>query len=243
MRDWNGKRYWVIGASEGLGRALAQVMSRAGVELVLSARSEDRLHELAGELPGRSQVVPLDAADSASVRRAAAAAGEIDGLVWLAGAYWPMKATEWDADKAETIVDTNLTGAVRAIGAVLPGMVAKGAGHIVLTGSISGFRGLPGAVGYSASKAGLYSLAETMYLDLKDSGVEVQIVNPGYIHTRLTEKNDFRMPAMMEPEQAAREMFEHIGTDSFAKSFPFWFSLLFRATPFLPMWAYRGLFG
>ena len=240
MREFRGRRYWLVGASEGLGRALAHRMAGAGAELVLSARNADRLAELAGELPG-ARPVPVDVADAASVRAAAEAAGPVDGLVWLAGVYWPMRAQDWDAARAEAMCDVNFTGCVRVLGQVLPGMVARGAGHVVLTGSLSGFRGLPGAVGYGASKAAVMSLAETLRADLKGSGVEVQLANPGFIRTRLTAKNEFRMPFLMEPEEAADRMFTLMRTRRFAANFPRGFGAMFRAAQFLPDWAWFRL--
>jgi short-subunit dehydrogenase len=242
MKNWTGKRYWLVGASEGLGLSLAQVMSRAGAEVILSARNADRLAEAVASLPGKARALPCDVADSASVRAAAESLGEVDGVVYLAGVYWPMKAQDWDADKVEAMCDINFTGCARAIGAVLPGMVKRGSGHVVICGSLSGFRGLPGAVGYAASKAGVMSLAESLYADLRGTGVEVQVANPGFIRTRLTDKNDFSMPFLMEPELAAREMFEHMNADAFKKSFPLAFSWLFRLSQFLPDWAYYRLF-
>lgn len=234
MRDWQGKRYWLVGASEGLGRALAHVMSRAGVELVLSARGAERLEALAAELPGRAECVTVDVGDRASVEAAAERAGRLDGVIYMAGAYWPMPARQWDAAKVETMCDTNFTGAARVLGAVMPGMIARDAGHVVLVASLSGFRGLPGSIGYSSSKAGVMHLAESMHADLRRTGVQVQLVNPGFVRTRLTDKNAFRMPFLMEPDPAARAIFEHMGTDRFKRSFPFLFSLVFRLGQFLP---------
>ena len=242
MRQWLGKRYWLVGASEGLGRALAERMSRAGVELVLSARNTERLQALAESLPGKASIVPVDVSDMQSVRDAAKAAGEIDGVVYLAGVYWPQPVQAWDAEQVAAMCDINFTGAARVLGAVVPAMVARGSGHVVLTGSLAGFRGLPGAIGYGASKAGLMSLAESMQADLRGSGIEVQLVNPGFIRTRLTEKNDFTMPFIMEPEAAAALMFDHMGTEKFKKSFPAFFSRVFRFSQFLPDWAYYRLF-
>jgi short-subunit dehydrogenase len=242
MRDWSGKRYWLVGASEGLGRALAHVMSRAGVELVVSARSEERLQELVAELQGRAGYVPIDIADRENVHAAAREVGEVDGVVFLAGAYWPMNAREWDADRVETMFDINLTGAARLLGAVVPGFVARDAGHIVLTGSLSAYRGLPGAIGYSASKAGLFSLAESLDGDLKDTGVEVQIINPGFIRTRLTDKNDFHMPGLMEAEDAARVFFARMDAGGFSGHFPWGFGMIFRLSQLLPHGLYRRLF-
>jgi short-subunit dehydrogenase len=232
--DWVGKRYWLVGASEGLGADLAKIMAAAGVDLVLSARNEARLGEVAASLPRRAEIVPCDVSDMDSVRRAAQATGEIDGVVYLAGLYWPMSAGQTDTDKAVQMCDVNLTGAMRVIGTVLPAMVARDHGHVVITGSLAGFRGLPGAVGYAASKAGVMSLAESLYADLRGSGVRVQLANPGFIRTRLTAQNQFNMPSIMEPEAAAREMFEHMTAGGFKKSFPLGFSLLFRIGQILP---------
>ncbi len=233
---------WLVGASEGLGRALALKLSKTGCEVIVSARNAERLEDLVAGLPGRARAVACDVADAESVRKAAAEVGEIDGMVYLAGLYWPMKATEWDAGKVETMVDVNLTGAARVIGEVLPGMLARKRGHIVLTGSLSGFRGLPGAVGYGATKAGIMSLGETMRIDLKGTGVAVQNANPGFVRTRLTDKNEFRMPFLMEPEDAAEHMMALMRSDRFSSSFPWAFGAWFRFSQFLPDWLYYRIY-
>ena len=243
MTDWQGKTYWLIGASEGFGAALARQLSKVGVKVILSARDEDRLKAVADSLPGPARILPLDVTDSAAVTRAAEEAGEIDGMIYLAGAYWPFGANDWNAEQAETMGDVNFLGCMRCVGAVLPGMKARGTGHIVLTGSLTAYGGLPGAAPYVATKAGIMALAESLRCDLQGSGIKVQLINPGYIRTRLTDKNDFRMPGIMEPEEAARITFEHMNSDDFARAFPTWFSLVFRGARFLPGWLYFRLFG
>ena len=242
MKTWTNKRYWLVGASEGLGLALAQIMSRAGVDLILSARTPETLEQAAATLARPARILPCDVGDTASVQGAAAQLGPIDGVVFLAGVYWPTTAQAWDAQAVETMCNINLTGCARVIGAVMPGLVAQGSGHVVITGSLSGFRGLPGAIGYAASKAGTMSLAESMYCDLRGGPITVQLANPGFIRTRLTAKNDFTMPYIMEPEVAARAMWEHMNTDAFKNSFPTLFSWFFRLGQFLPDWAYYRLF-
>ena len=243
MTDWQGKRYWLVGASEGLGAALAHKINAAGAEVIVSARNAERLEELVTQLPGRARALAMDVRDDASVTEAARQVGEIDGLVYLAGVYWPMPSTEWQAEEVTAMADVNFTGAVRILGAVIPGMVARDAGHVVLTGSLSGFRGLPGAIGYTASKAGVMNLAESMRADLWRTGVRVQLANPGFIKTRLTDKNTFKMPFIMSPEDAAQKMFELMCDDSaFQRHFPRLFSYLFRLSRFLPDWAYYRLF-
>ena len=241
--NWAGKRYWLVGASEGLGLALARVMAQAGADLVLSARSGDRLAAAVGTLSRPARAVVCDVADGASVRAAAAEIGPVDGVVFIAGVYTPMAAQEWDPAAVEAMCDVNFTGCARVMGAVVPAMVARGAGHVVITGSLSGFRGLPGAIGYAASKAAVMALAESMYCDLRGSGVRVQLANPGFIRTRLTDKNDFAMPMLMEPEQAAAAMFSLMQTDAFKANFPRSFSWLFRGANFLPDWAYYRTLG
>jgi NADP-dependent 3-hydroxy acid dehydrogenase YdfG len=242
VRTFKDKTYWLVGASEGLGRALAMKLSKTGCEVIVSARNTDRLQGLVDELPGRARAVACDVTDRESVARAAAEAGPVDGMIFLAGVYWPVKATEWDAEKVEAMADVNFTGAARVLGAVLPGMVERGRGHIVLTGSLSGFRGLPGAVGYGASKAAVMSLGETLRLDLRGTGVMVQNANPGFIRTRLTDKNDFHMPFLMEPDDAAERMMALMRSDRFSSSFPFAFGSWFRFSQFLPDWLYYRLY-
>jgi NADP-dependent 3-hydroxy acid dehydrogenase YdfG len=240
--EWQGKRYWLVGASDGLGKALAHILSRAGAEVIVSARGEEKLKAVVAELPGKASYQTIDISDNESVAAAAAAVGDIDGVVLLAGVYWPFGAKDWNADQATAMADINFTGFVRVLGQVVPQFVAKDAGHIVITSSLTGFRGLPGSIGYTASKAATMSLAECIYADLRKTGIKVQIANPGFIKTQLTEKNDFKMPFIMETDVAAREMFEHMNDSAFKKSFPRLFSLVFRGAQFLPDWLYYRVF-
>ncbi len=234
MTQWQGKRYWLVGASDGLGAALAKQLSRAGAEVILSARSGGKLEDVVNNLPGKAQFVKLDVADADSVAQAAEQIGQVDGVIYLAGVYWPFSAKHWNAEQGNAMADINFTGLMRVMGQVVPQMVKRDEGHIVITSSLAAYRGLPKSIGYSASKAATLSLAESMYADLRKTGVKVQVVNPGFIKTQLTDKNNFEMPFLMEADDAAREVFEHMNTDKFKKSFPFMFSMLFRAAQFLP---------
>ncbi|WP_299956551.1 SDR family NAD(P)-dependent oxidoreductase [uncultured Roseobacter sp.] len=242
MKNWNGKRYWLVGAGDGLGAALATRLSTAGAHVIVSSRSEDKLKALVDALPSDGSYQTVDVADDQSVKAAAEAVGPVDGVVFLAGVYWPFPAQEWNAGQATAMADINFTGLMRVMGAVVPGMVRRDAGHIVITGSLSGFRGLPGSIGYTASKAGTMSLAECMYADLRQTGVQVQVANPGFIKTQLTDKNDFKMPFLMTPEEAAEYMFKHMNSDRFKLSFPRLFSLVFRGSQLLPDWLYFRIF-
>ena len=242
MRSFGGKRYWLVGASEGLGKALAKQLSDEGAHVILSSRSKDRLCEISNYLQGSSSVVDVDVADESSVRLAVQKVGTLDGIVLLAGLYWPMRATEWQQEQVVQMADVNFTGFLRVLGMVVPEMVERDDGHIVITGSLAGFRGLSGAIGYGASKAAVMSLAESMYADLKNTGVDIQLVNPGFIRTRLTDKNNFSMPFIMEPEEAATRMLAHMRSDKFKLNFPTGFSWIFRLSQFMPDWLYYRLF-
>ncbi len=238
----SGKRIWIIGASSGLGAALARALSAEGASLLLSARSEEPLQELAGEL-AEAQVIPFDVTDAAATAKAAKAAGAPDVLVYCAGFYEPVEATDWQSEAVVKMADTNFTGALRVLGAALPAMLARGSGQITLIGSLSGFRGLPGAVGYGASKAGLMHLAENLRADLKGTGLTVQRVNPGFIATRLTEKNEFDMPQIMSPEAAAERVVVAMKSGRFSTSFPAPFAWLFTAGRALPLGLWQRIFG
>ncbi|MES0862159.1 SDR family NAD(P)-dependent oxidoreductase [Ruegeria sp. SCPT10] len=240
MSSFDGKTYWIVGASEGLGRALAEALSRRGAHLILSARNADRLADICASLPN-ARAVPFDVTDLDAVRRAVAEVGAVDGLVYNAGAYEPMRSADWDTEAVLAMTDVNYTGALRVLGETVPSFVRTGRGDITLIGSLSGYRGLPAAVGYAASKAALVSLAETMRFDLAGTGVTVRIVNPGFIKTRLTEKNNFKMPMLMTAEDAADRVIKAMSRRRFRTDFPAPFSWVIRLLDYLPDWLiYRG---
>lgn len=237
-----GKCYWIVGASEGLGRALAQSLHAAGAQLVLTARNADRLADLAATLPN-AVALAVDVTDPASVARAATQLPPLDGMIYCVGLYEPMRAQDWNQATVLAIAAANFTGALHVLGHVLPNFIARNSGHLVLIGSLAGFRGLPRAMGYGASKAALMHLAETLHADLRKTGVKVQLCNPGFIRTRLTAKNSFAMPFIQSPEEAAAEILRAMRGNRFETSFPRLFAALFRAARLLPNWAYFRLFG
>jgi short-subunit dehydrogenase len=241
MPDLAGRRYWLVGASEGLGRELAHALDAQGASLVLSARSADRLEALARDLrDGRA--LPMDVTDPKSVSDAAKNAQDIDGVIYNAGAYDPVSAKDWQPDAVRRMAEVNFVGALNVLAEVVPGFVTQGKGHIVLIGSLSGFRGLPGAIGYGASKAALMHLAENLRIDLRGTAICVQRINPGFINTRLTAKNDFTMPQIMEPEDAASQVLRAMKSGRFSTSFPAPFSWLFTLGQHLPLGLFHRLF-
>ena len=238
---FRGKTYWIIGASEGLGRELAYQLGISGANLILSARNEARLHDLAASLNNASPL-QLDVSDRSSVSRACADLPPVDGVIYCAGSYDPMAAKDWHADAFETMAAVNFLGAARVLGNILPNFIERNRGHVVLIGSLAGFRGLPSAIGYGATKAALMHLAENIYADLRGTGVTVQIINPGFIKTRLTRKNSFHMPQIMPADEAARHVIRAMKSKRFSTSFPRPFAWMFTWGRFLPSALFYRLF-
>lgn len=244
--DWRGKHVWIVGASTGIGAALAEELARRGAILTLSARSADKLQAVLAQLSGGGhQAAPLDITDPQSIATAVAqiAAGQkrIDVVVLNAGAYAPMRAWAIDRDSAELQISTNLTGTVDCLAAILPTLLAQGAGHIAIVASVAGYRGLPQALIYGATKAALINLAETLHLDLGPRGIKVQVINPGFVATPLTAGNDFKMPALISAEAAARAMADGMLTDRFEIHFPKRFTRVLKLLRLLPYGLYFRL--
>ncbi len=211
ITEWSGKAVWLVGASSGIGAALAKRLAAAGARVLASARHPDALADLATQsngMPGNILPVQLDATDPASIERAmkqvaTLTGGTLDMVVYCAGHYQSMRATEMDLSQMLKHIDVNQVGALRVLDAVLPGMLARRHGHVCLVSSVAGYRGLPQSLAYGPTKAALTNLAENLYLDLQDHGVDVSVVHPGFVQTPLTAQNGFHMPALISPEQAA----------------------------------------
>ena len=236
ITDWNGKTVWIVGASTGIGRATAQALHARGARVVVSARKAEALAAFAQRHPG-SRALPLDATNAAALRTAAAqllAQGPLDCVVYCAGHYQSMRANAMDVGEMVRHVEVNYLGALHLLDAVLPAMLARGAGHISLVGSVAGYRGLPQSLAYGPTKAALINLAETLYLDLHDKGIGVSIINPGFVQTPLTADNAFDMPALLTPEQAATAIVNGWQRGAFEIHFPKRFTLWLKALRVLP---------
>jgi NAD(P)-dependent dehydrogenase (short-subunit alcohol dehydrogenase family) len=236
ITDWNGKTVWIVGASTGIGRATAQALHARGARVVVSARKAEALTAFARKHPG-SRALPLDATDAPAIRAAAAqllAQGPLDCVVYCAGHYQAMRADAMDVGEMVRHVEVNYLGALHLLGAVLPAMLARGAGHISLVGSVAGYRGLPQSLAYGPTKAALINLAETLYLDVHDKGIGVSIINPGFVRTPLTADNTFDMPALLTPEQAATAIVNGWQRGAFEIHFPKRFTLWLKALRVVP---------
>ncbi|EEX13137.1 short-chain dehydrogenase/reductase SDR [Citreicella sp. SE45] len=212
------ERIWIVGASEGIGAELARAYASRGASLVISARSEDKLQALADEIG--AEAVPADVSDPQSLATAAeriAAGGLLDRAITLAALYDPGKVLEIDPEFAAKIVSVNLTGSFHFARTAAP--LLREGGDLVLTGSVAGYVGLPQGQIYSASKAGVISLAETLRAELAP-GIRVRMISPGFVATRLTEKNSFEMPAVLQPEDAAQRIVRGLDGRRFEVHFP-----------------------
>ena len=236
---------WVTGASGGIGRAVCLRLAAEGWEVHATARSAEKLAELAAEAKGPGRIVPQpgDVGDLPRMREivAAATAERPMALALLnAGIYLPMRAQDFDADKARQTFDVNLTGVTNGLDPVLKHMIANRKGHVAVTASVAGYRGLPQAAAYSATKAGLIAMCESLALDLIDCGVRISVVNPGFVETEATSVNDFEMPFLMKPEAAAKRIVEGLKRPGFEIVFPRRFAMFLRVVGWLPnQWYFR----
>ncbi len=231
--SFDGKRIWIIGASSGIGAALARELAGQGARLVLSARDAQALRELAGDCP-EAEVVPLDLAERATLDAAAqriSEGGPLDAMVCTAALYDPARVVDLDPDKTAALVQVNVTGTL-LVAQRAPKVLREG-GQLVLFGSVAGYVGLPKGQAYSATKAAIINLAETLRVELAPK-VDVRLVCPGFVRTRLTDKNDFKMPAMIEPEQAARDIAKGMAGRAFEIHFPKRFTYALKLLRLLP---------
>ena len=243
IRDWKDKRCWIVGASTGIGAALADALAAKGARVALSARRAGPLHEMAARHgKGRALALPLDITDAPALEKAAAAItgawGGIDLVVLMAGEYKPMRAWQLDLGAARSMVEVNLMGYYNALAAVVPRFMEQKSGAIALVSSVAGYRGLPKSLVYGPTKAAVINLAEALYLDLNPKGIGVCVVNPGFVRTPMTDQNDFKMPALIEPEEAAREIVAGLQDGDFEIHFPKRFTRVLKTLRLLPYGSY-----
>ena len=237
-----GKVAWVVGGSSGIGAAVARELVSRGATVAVSARRKDRLEAVAG---GNMLVLPADVTDAASVAAAAARVreelGPIDLAVLSAGYWEQMDTSHWDTELFDRHMQVNLTGMSNAIAAVLPGMLQQRSGTIAGIASVAGYRGLPGAEAYGASKAAQINLLESLRIHLARTGVQVTTVCPGFVRTDLTARNNFPMPFIIDAGQAARSICNGLERDRAEIVFPARMALLAKAARIVPVRAWTAL--
>ena len=245
IRDWSSRIVWVIGASTGIGLALGRALVRQGAQVCVSSRRLDALED--GFPESDVLKVICDIREPGAVRQALAqqsARSRIPDVVfWVAGDYKPLHSAQFDPAVARDLIETNLNAAFDGLSALCEawGLGAPHADppkgpprHLCWFGSVAAYRGLPQALAYSASKAGLMAMAETSHVELKPLGVDVSIVSPGFVQTRLTDQNTFEMPALLSTEQAAQQTLAGLATGAFEIHFPKRFTLGLKLLRILP---------
>lgn len=237
IRDWRDKRVWIVGGSTGIGQALGVALARRGARVALSARDAAKLQSAVAAISG-AVACPLDVNDSDAMHQACiqltAAWGGIDLVVYAAGAYQPMRASGFDCAVANRMLDVNVRGAYHCLDAVLPVLLRQQHGALALVSSVAGYTGLPQALAYGPTKAALINLAEVLYSDLRPDGIGVHLVNPGFVDTPLTRNNEFHMPALISPAEAAEHIIDGFGAGDFHIHFPRRFTNFLRLLRLLP---------
>ena len=240
ITDWRGKTVWLVGASSGIGQASAHALHAQGAKVFVSARNAGALAGFTQSHPG-AVALALDVTDRAAVNTAAQtvlAAGPLDLVMYCAGYYKELRATGFDLTEMLRHSEVNYRGALYLLDAVLPAFLARQAGHISFISSVAGYGGLPKSLAYGPTKAALINLAETLYMDLKDSRIGVSLICPGFVETPLTAQNQFTMPALISPEQAAQEILRGWRKGQFEIHFPKRFTRWMKTLRLLPYSAY-----
>ena len=239
---WADARVWIIGASTGIGAATAQQLLAAGARVALSARTEDKLRDVAGRHT-RALVLPLDFTDAGAVARAALHLrdtwGGLDLVLVVAGTHHEMRAWELNEKDARALFEVNVHAVIGTAAAVVPVLLAQGRGALGIVASVAGYSGLPKALIYGASKAAVINFTETLYLDLRPKDIGVYLINPGFVKTPLTDGNEFKMPHLISADEAASSLIAGLRAGVFEIHFPHAFS---RQLKFLRLLPYRLYF-
>ncbi len=235
--SFEGEHIWIIGASSGIGKALAGELSASGATLVLSARRENELQQLNKELGNRHLVYPLDVSNSEALKETALKLSEqikqIDRIIFLAAIYNPTSISKLDLSATKQMVEVNLLGAIYTTTAVLPILEKQEKGQLALCSSIAASIGLPNGQPYSATKAAVTNFAESLYAEAP-SHIDIKLISPGFVETPLTDKNSFQMPMIIKPDQAAAEIAKGLQKRTFEIHFPKRFTRIMKIIGALP---------
>ena len=228
---------WIIGASSGIGYALSVELAAQGATIALSARRKEELEKLKERIGERHMIYPLDVADTDLTLRTAkaihAANGRIDRVIFMSATYTPMQLDALDMLVTRHMVDVNIMGAFNVVHAVLPLLKEQKSGQIALCGSVAGYTGLSGGQPYSATKAAVMNIAESLYAECP-SHIDIKLINPGFVRTPLTDKNNFSMPMIITPEAAAKAIAGGLLSKRFEINFPKKFTIMLKLLRLMP---------
>jgi len=230
---------WITGASSGLGAALANIYAAAGAQVALTARSRDRLDACAAALrtSGRGCVYVADVTKRDELFDAISAIEKIapiDLAILNAGTYTPTNLDEWNTESTRDLFETNFFSVTTSIELLLPHMRARGRGHIAVVASVAGDIGLPYAASYSASKAALNRICQSLRPELEREGIRISVINPGFVRTPLTSRNTFTMPFLVDANRAADIIRRKLARGHFDIRFPWQMSIAMRLLAALP---------
>lgn len=242
------KVVWITGASSGIGAAVATEFAARGWRVAVTARRQSALQEVcATHKDGLIQSFVGDVTNAARMAEVVAdieaELGPIDVALLNAGTYFPLSAKEFDLDQFESNFRVNVFGTANALKPVQDRMIARGRGEIMIVSSVAGYSGLPLAATYGATKAALINFAESCHMELKPLGVTMKVINPGFIDTPLTAKNEFPMPFLMPVDKAAKRVVDFAGKPGFELTFPRRFTWLLKILRLLPYPLYMALVG
>jgi short-subunit dehydrogenase len=233
------KNIWITGASSGIGKTLALKFAKEGWQVAASARRENLLKELTAK-NNNIFSYPLDVTD---VERCKSVFNNIlkefhhiDVCVFGTGMHDPKSEKKFNLKKIKEIMNVNYFGTMNSINSVYDYYSEKKNGHISIISSVAGYRGLPSAGAYGASKSALINFTESLYFDMKLKNVRVSLINPGFIKTPMTDKNDFPMPFIKSPEFAAEEIYKGlVKKNNFEIHFPKVFTFFLKLLRIIPI--------
>ncbi len=239
MSRFTNEMIVVTGAGSGLGRGMAKRLIAEGAAVAAIDRAAKPLESLAKEFDGkRFGYAVADVTDSAAVTAAVCELegklGPVDRLIANAGIGRPTSAREFSAADFAEIVNVNLVGVANSVAAVLPGMIQRRHGHLVVISSLASFRGLPLMAAYCAGKAGVSALFDSLAVELKPLGIACTTVCPGWVRTPLTEQIKFKMAQIMEVDEAVMRILNVIRRRRRFAAFPWRLAMLLRVLRFLP---------
>jgi len=242
------KTAWITGAGKGIGRAVALRLAKDGYCVAISARTKEDLESLADKarhLTGTIHVYPLDVTEEETVKNTAEiiekTLGPLDLVILNAGTHGPTSAEHFESSVFQRLLTINVMGVVHGLAAILPPFIERKCGHIAVVASVAGYRGLPGASAYGASKAALINMCEALKPELDRHNITISLINPGFVRTPLTGQNDFPMPFLMSAEDAADRIVEGLATKRFEITFPRRFTWLLKFLRCLPYAVYFWL--
>lgn len=241
---------WVTGASSGIGRSVALQLCSEGYNVVATARSVEKLNALRSEassLKGEIIVREGDVTDVASmsgiVTNIVSEFGAISLVILNAGVYIPVSGDSLKIEDFQNTFSVNLYGVVNGMVPAIDAMKTQGWGQIAIVSSVTGYGGLPTSAAYGATKAAVINMAESLKFDLDKLNIRIQIINPGFVKTAATDQNDFKMPAIIEADEAAKRISDGLKKDSFEITFPKRFTYVLKFLNLLPYKLYFALVG